>query len=178
MTMSNFGAMKRLKLILSIFVIIALVLSGWSIYSLLFGSNDLAKDALNLIYFFALFIALFCVRVSIGTSNKIAWLTYVLSFTVIISSTYTWIYSVDLLLVGRYTLGLLPILIGTTMISMISSNLKWSKYAQAIVGMMALSLSVCVFTGAFGTSIYEILLIGMIFVTIVVLGLSFTARTT
>ncbi|MFK7785474.1 MAG: hypothetical protein AB8B56_10175 [Crocinitomicaceae bacterium] len=170
--------MKRLKLILSSLTIAALGLSAWSLYVLFSGEGDLVQAALNLTYFFTLFIAFLCVRISMGESGKVTWLTYFLSIIVIISSTYTWISSVDLLLTGKYTIGLLPILIGTTMISTVSSNVSWSKYVQAVIGLIALALSVCVFTGTFGTSIYDILLVGMIILTVIVFALSFFAKPT
>jgi hypothetical protein len=176
--MTNFEVMKWFKPIASILTIAALFLTAWCIYELISGDGDIVQSSLNLIYFFTLFIALLCARISMGLPGRITLLTYALSIFVIISSTYTWIDSTELFVAGQYTIGLLPILIGTTMISNLTSTVKWSKYAQLSVGLMVLALSACVFTGAFGTSIYEILFIGMVFVTIVVLGLSFFARST
>lgn len=170
--------MKRFKLMMSILTIAALLLSVWSIYELFSASGDLAQAAMNLVYFFTLFVSLLCVRISLGLKGNIALLTYLLSIIVIISSTYTWIESSELLVAGKYTLGLLPILIGTTMISNLTSDLKLSKYVQMLIGAVTLALSVCVFTGAFGASIYQILMFGMIFITALVLGLSFFVKST
>ena len=169
--------MKQVKIAGSFFTFLAILLTGWSIYELVSSNGNIVQSTVNLIYFFSLFIAFFCARISMGLSGKITLITYVLSSLITFSSTYTWVNSAELFIVGKYTIGLLPILIGVTMISSLSSKVKWSKFAQIAIASITLSLSACVFTGAYETLIYEVLFVGMIFITLVALGLSLFTKT-
>ncbi len=170
--------MKRLKLIVFACTIVALLLSAWSIYEVYSGSGNLLQSALNLVYFFTLFCVFLCVRISMGTSGKITWVTYTLSIALIISSTYTWINSIELIVIGKYTLGLLPILVGTTLISTVNAHVRWSRYVQVSVGIIALALSACVFTELFETFVYDVLLVGMLVVTVALFALSVFSKPT
>ncbi|MDG1331281.1 MAG: hypothetical protein P8P74_03060 [Crocinitomicaceae bacterium] len=170
--------MKKIKLVLSILAILSLLLCGWSIYELTSEGGNIISASLNLIYFASLFIAFLCIRISTGISQKIEPVVTLIGVTVISLSTYTWINSTELLVLGKYTLGMFPLLIGTTLMLLVKSNSKSSKFIQAGIGLVVVSISTCVFLGVFGTSIYTILFIGMIAMSVAVLGYSFFAKTT
>ena len=170
--------MKRIKMIASIITAIALSLCLWSVYELLSENGNIIAASLNLIYFFTLLIAFLCIRIAMGVSQKIEAVPTLLSVVVIISSTYAWFNSSELLVAGKYTLGILPVLIGTTLMLVVKSDSKWSKLTQLGIGFISISMAVCVFTGAFGTSIYTILFFGMIALSLAVIGYSLFAKTT
>lgn len=165
-------------MIASILTTVALLLCVWSIYGLFSENADVVATSLNLIYFFTLLIAFLCIRISMGVSQKIEAVPALLSVVIIISSTYSWVSSTELLVSGKYTLGILPVLIGTTLMLVVKSDSKWSKLTQLGIGFISISMSVCVFTGAFGTSIYTILFFGMIALSLAVLGYSLFAKNT
>lgn len=170
--------MKRFKLIASVLTILALLLCGWSIYELTSEGGNIVNASLNLVYFVSLLISFLCIRISIGVSQRIEPIVTLIGVTVISLSTYTWLSSTELLVLGQYTLGLLPLLIGTTLMLLVKSNSKSSKFIQAGIGLVAVSISSCAFLGLSGNSIYAILFVGMIALTAAVLGYSFFAKTT
>ncbi len=164
--------MKRFKLIISILTIITFLLCGWPLFELISESGNLVSASLNFIYFLTLLTVFICLRISIGVQQKIELATTLVGVVVISLSTYTWLNSTELLILGKYTLGLLPILIGTTLMLVVKSSSKWSKFIQLGIGLISVSISVCVFTGASEASIYTILLLGMIIVSLSTLTLT------
>jgi len=175
---SIFETMKKFKLIASILTVISLLLCGWTIYEMNSEGGNLVASSLNLIYFTTLFIVFLCMRITAGYSGKIEPVNSILSAVIIGLSTYTWVNSVELLLVGKYTLALLPILIGTTLMQVVKSDSKFSKILQMGIGVISLSMTVCVFTGAMGTWTYTTIFIGLTATTLAALGFALFAKTT
>ncbi|MDB0037798.1 hypothetical protein N9F08_00375 [bacterium] len=162
--------MKRIRIISSVLSLIALSLCTWFIFELSQEGNDLITASLNLVYFFTLLISLGCFRISLGYSRLINPVVTILSIAIISLSTYTWINSTELLITGKITLGLVPLMIGTTLMLVVKSNSKWSKITQGLFGIISISLATCVFLNVNTSVIYYALFIGLSISTLSVLS--------
>lgn len=169
--------MKQIRLIGFILSSIALLLCFWSIISLAQEGADIVGETLNFLYFGTLLIALVCFRISLGYSNKTNLVIAALTLGVISSSTYTWMNPSELLITGKITLGLIPLLLGTTLMFIVKANSKTSKFLQLLIGFTAVTLSTCVFIGASAAFVYSVVLICLVIVTLSVLAYLIFART-
>ena len=167
--MLTFEAMKQLKLVSTLLSIACLGLSIWSIAEITNLADGIVEDSLNFIYFVCLFIACVSFRISLGYSQRINLIIALLSIAVIGLSTYTWIYPTKLLTVGKITLGIIPLLIGTTLMLVVKSSSKWSKGVQLAVGFISIVSSSCVFLGVCNHLLYLILFVGFILTVLIVL---------
>lgn len=158
--------MKRTRIIASALSLIAFSLCAWPIFELLKEDGNLVEASLNLVYFFTLLIAFLCFRISLSYSNKINPVITLLSIAVIITSTYVWVYSPELLVTGEITLGIIPLLIGTTLMLVVKTNSKWSKLPQALIGIIAVTLATCVFLGVSSAFVYYAVMIGLVISTL------------
>ena len=168
--------MKQVRIISSVLSLIALLLCAWPIIELTTEGADLIAASLNLIYFFTLLIALLCFRISLGYSTRINPVSTILSFAVIVLSTYTWLFSSELLITGKITLALIPILLGTTLLLIVKGNAKWNKLLFPLIGCTSLALAVCVFIGVSSTYVYTLVFIGLIISSIAVVANLIFAR--
>lgn len=169
--------MKRIRIIGSIFSIIALLVCFWSIYALTQDGADMVTSFLNLLYFLSLLIAILCFRLSLGYSNKINLVIGMFSLGVIGSSTYTWMNPDELVESGKITLGLLPLLLGTTLMLIVKAHSATSKFLQLLIGLTSVTISACVFLGISTPIIYTIAVCGLGIITLFVLAYLIIART-
>ena len=158
--------MKRKRIIASVLSLIALLLCAWPIFELMQEDGNLIGASLNLIYFFTLLIAFLCFRISLSYSDKTNLIISFLSVAIIATSTYTWIYSPELLVAGKITLGIIPLLIGTTLMLVVKTDSKWSKILQGLIGLIAVVLATCVFLGLSTTFVYYAVMIGLTISTV------------
>ncbi len=168
--------MKRVRIIGSVLSIIAFLLCAWSVFELT-GVSDIVRISLNLVYFFTLLIAFLCFRISLSFSNRINPIITGLSVIVISLSTYTWVDSSELLISGKITLGLIPLLLGTTLMWIVKANTKWSKIVQLIFGITAVTIASCVFIGVSAPIVYTVAVFGMMISSVAVLVYLIFART-
>ena len=138
--------MKRVRIIGSILSIIAALLCAWSLFELSQEGGDLIGASINLVYFFTLLIAFLCFRISLSYSERINPVISGLSLIIISLGTYTWIDPPELLELGKITLGLIPVLLGSTLILIVKGNPKWHRVLLPIIGVTSLTLAVCVFS--------------------------------
>lgn len=153
--------MKRIRIIGSVLSLIALLLCAWSIFAFTGDDADYLGISLNFIYFFTLLIAFLCFRISLSYSNGINWIVTLLAIAVIFSSTYIWIDPFKLLISGKITLGLIPLLVGTTLMLIVKADTKWSKIVQLFLAVIAVAIASCVFLGVNSPLFFTIALIGM-----------------
>ena len=85
--------------------------------------------------------------------------------------------STELLVIGKITLGLIPLLLGTTLMLIVKSTTKWSKITQLIIGITAVTIASCVFIGVSATFVYSVALIGMTISSAAVVAYLIFART-
>lgn len=169
--------MKRVRIIGFALSLITLLLCVWSIFELTRDDADLVGASLNLIYFFTLLIAFLCFRISLAYSSRINPIITGLSMTIMSLSTYTWIDSSELLVLGKITLGLIPLLLGTTLMLIVKANTKGSKILQLLLGGIAVTLSSCVFLGINEALFYTLAFIGMAIASVVVVAYLIFAKT-
>lgn len=158
--------MKQIRIIGSTLTIVALLFCLWSIYQLSQKGAEIVGESLSLLYFASLFISVVCFRISLGYSGKIKLLTTALSIVIIGSSTYTWLHPSELLIAGKITLGLIPLLVGTTLGLIVNGGSKLSKLLWLTISTIAILLSAFVFIGVHSSSLYLIAFFGMILTTL------------
>lgn len=164
-----FEVMKQLKLVSTLLSVVFLGLSVWSIAKMTNLADGIVEDSLNFIYFVCLFIVCLSFRISLGYSQRVNFIIALLSIVLICLSTYTWVYPAELLVVGKITLGMVPLLIGTSLMFVLKSSSKWSKGVQLTVGTMSAVSSSCVFLGVSSHLLYSILFVGFILTLLVAL---------
>ncbi|PHR31497.1 MAG: hypothetical protein COA38_07840 [Fluviicola sp.] len=169
--------MKRVRIIASTLSLIAFLLCAWSLFELFQEGDDLVGTSINLVYFFTLLISFLCFRISLGYSTRINPIIAGLSIAIIGLGTYTWIYPPELLTLGKITLGLIPLLLGTTLMLIVKAASKWSRVLQLLLGVIAVTLSSCVFLGVNETLIYTFALAGIILASLSVVAYLIFART-
>lgn len=169
--------MKQIRIIGSIFTLVALLLCSWSIYQLSIDGVEIVGEILNFLYFASLFISLLCFRISLNYSEKINLFITALSIGVIGSSTYTWLYPSELLVVGKITLGLIPLLLGKTLLLFVKIESSISKLLFLVIAFTAGILSICVFVGVSASSVYTIALVCLSITTLFLIAYLIFART-
>lgn len=163
--------MKSIKHLVSVLTVAALGLSIWMAWKVSSIEEDFVSSGLHLVYSLQLLVSLFCVRLALSSTRKIRFLTFALSLTVIILSTYSWIQPSELLILGKISLGVLPLLIGSTLILLLDQTTKISKVMQVLLGIIALSISCFVFIGVSEYTLYATLFVGVVIASIGTIGL-------
>ncbi len=168
--------MKSIKYLVSILTGILLILSIWMAWKASSIEEDVVSSGLHLVFYLPLLVSLFCVRIALSSDRKIRFLTFAFALTVIILSTYSWTQSSELLVVGKVSLGILPVLIGSALILLLDNTSKVSKALQVLLGIIALLLSCFVFVGVSEYTLYTTLLVGMVIASIGTVGLLIFGR--
>lgn len=168
--------MKSIKYLASILTGILLILSIWMAWKASSIEEDVVSSGLHLVFYLQLLVSLFCVRIALSSDRKIRFLTFAFALTVIILSTYSWIQPSELLVVGKVSLGILPILIGSALILLLDNTSKVSRALQVLLGIIALLLSCFVFVGVSEYTLYTTLLVGMVIASIGTVGVLIFGR--
>jgi len=171
-----FRNMKSIKHLVSILTGVVLILCIWMAWKASSIEEGVVSSGLHLVFCIQLFVSLFCIRIALSSTRKIRFLTYALALTIIILSTYSWTQPSELLVTGKISLGLLPILLGSTLILLLDHSSKMSKILQVLLGIIALSLSCFVFVGVSKYIMYTTLLVGMVIASIGTVGLLIFGR--
>lgn len=169
--------MKQVRVIASTLSLIAFLLCAWSLFGLFQEGDDLVGTSINLVYFFTLLISFLCFRISLGYSIRVNPIIAGLSMAIICLGTFTWIDPPELLIYGKITLGIIPLLLGTTLMLIVKAASKWSRILQLLLGGIAVTLSSCVFLGVNETLVYTFALIGIILASLSVITYLIFART-
>ncbi len=161
--------MKGIRILVTVLASLALILCGWSIYSL--GSKEESKieAGLNFIYFASLLIAFFSFRISLSKDRHVHPVVLILALLIVGLSTYVWFDAPKLLSLGRINLGLIALLIGVTLMILVKSDSKLSKVTQLCVGITALLLTCATFLQIEQSVIYTIGMVGLALSTILLI---------
>ncbi len=158
--------MKQLKHIVTALAIATLggsIWFGWSTSAL---EEDMVNDALNLVFFASLFVSFFCLRIALTSQGKIRFATIGFSAVLILLSTITWMNSSELFFLGKMSLAVLPLLLGSTLILLVNQPTKWSRILQILLGSVCVILSGFVLMGVNDYVLYTTVFVGLLIVSL------------
>ncbi|NVK66696.1 MAG: hypothetical protein HWE22_19035 [Flavobacteriales bacterium] len=162
--------MKQMKRIVSFLMIALIVLCAWFAWEASALEEDMVSSGLNLLYCVSLLISFFCLRIALSSTRKIRFIVIALSAITIILSTISWILPPELLTVGNIHLGILPLLIGSTLVLSVENQTKIARILQAVVGLFSIVFSAYVFLGVNNYTSYTVLFGGLLIVSVGTIG--------
>lgn len=158
--------MKQLKHIVTALAIATLGGSIWFAWNASGLEDDMVSAALNLVYCASLFVSFFCLRIALTSRSKIRFATMFFSILLMLLSTVIWFSSTELIVLGKISLALFPLLLGSTLMLLVNQPTKWARILQAVLGSVCLVISGFVLIGVNDYFLYTTVFVGLLIVSL------------